>query len=45
MRVYKQIFFFFFQDPIKLKYVVSYTMDDETITEMGEIEELLLAEK
>ncbi|XP_073983713.1 ADP-ribosylation factor-binding protein Gga [Rhodnius prolixus] len=33
------------KDPIKLKYVVSYTMDDETITEMGEIEELLLAEK
>ncbi|XP_014252444.1 ADP-ribosylation factor-binding protein GGA3 [Cimex lectularius] len=32
------------KEPIKLKYVVSYTMDEETITEMGEVEELLMKE-
>ncbi|KAK9504047.1 hypothetical protein O3M35_010484 [Rhynocoris fuscipes] len=33
------------KDPIRLKFVISYIVDEETITEMGEIEELLLAEK
>ncbi|XP_011630482.1 ADP-ribosylation factor-binding protein GGA1-like [Pogonomyrmex barbatus] len=31
-----------FKEPISLKFMLSYTMDDETITEMGEVETLPL---
>lgn len=32
----------FFQEPILLRVVISYTMDDETITEMKEVEKFPL---
>ena len=28
------------QDPLSLKFMLSYTMDDETLTEMGEVDKL-----
>lgn len=31
------------KEPIKLKFVISYTMDEETVTELGEVESLPLA--
>lgn len=33
----------FFKDPVSLKFMVSFTMDGETVTEMGEVEKLLLS--
>ncbi|CAB0004360.1 unnamed protein product [Nesidiocoris tenuis] len=35
---------FVFQEPILLKYVISYTTDEETITEMGQIDTLPMTE-
>lgn len=29
-----------FQEPVSLKFMLSYTMDDETFTEMGEVDTL-----
>jgi hypothetical protein len=34
---------FSFKDPVSLKFMVSFTMDDETVTEMGEVEKLPLS--
>jgi len=31
---------YFFQEPVSLKCMLSYTMDDETVTEMGEVDTL-----
>jgi hypothetical protein len=37
-------YFIIFQESIMLKFVISYTTNNETITEMGEISNLLLTE-
>lgn len=45
LRVYLNVSFYvennyFFQEPVSLKCMLSYTMDDETFTEMGEVDTL-----